>query len=219
MMKNTICILWLLVWSIMFIPLADASVPSLPPLYVSQNTQTHLASEQYTIPAGTPIQVAVAQEYNSQQLRVGEKVRIQVTLPIVIKGQTLVHAGALGEAVVTRQKSAGVFGRKGLIELKAEYIQATDGTRVPLHGVPIFIPGKGWTALSIIAAIIGLPLLIYGLIAMTWNGSSEDLGEWVPALIPGVILSGFSLLKGKAPIVHANTPLSANVNSDTDVTL
>lgn len=100
--------------------LAPNSVP--PPTHGSE----------FTIPAGTPIEVEVAYTVNSLDMNPGERISFRVLVPLAIDGVTLIEKDALVTARITQVKRGGHWGKAGKLTWSMEDVVATDNSRVAL---------------------------------------------------------------------------------------
>lgn len=96
--------------------------------YGNSDTKTPLVST--TIPVDTLIKIKLVTPLNTSTSKVGDKVKFQAAEDIISDGKLIIAAGAPGEGVVTKVKSARNFGRNGEIDVDFQQIQAFDGTTI-----------------------------------------------------------------------------------------
>ena len=163
-----------------------------PTLYVTNDLVVHVNGKEVTLPAGTPITAEAGQTYRSGALSAGQSITIRVKYNVVVKKQTLISAGSLGTATITNIRKRGIFGRPGRMDLQIESVQAVDGQRVVLSGIPVTVEGKSNATLA---------WILSGVLFFT-------------TFIGGAI--GF-LIKGKEAEFVSGTQLNGSVAADTDV--
>ncbi len=153
----------------------------------------------FTLRAGTPIVVETSQTYNAKNLSEGQTVNFRVKYNVVVNKQTLVAAGALGNANITDIVRPGIFGRGGKMELQIQSVQAVDGQQILLSGTAMISEGqhKKGLAWGLSAGFFVLGLFVFA------------------PLILGAA-SGF-LVKGKPAETRAGTTTNASVASDAQV--
>lgn len=81
-----------------------------------------------TVPVDTLIKIKLVTPLNTDVSKVGDKVKFQAAEDVIYNGKLIIAAGAPGEGVVTKVKSARNFGRNGEIDVNFQQIQAFDGT-------------------------------------------------------------------------------------------
>lgn len=147
-----------------------------------------------TLRAGTPVVVETVQTLNAKNLSEGQTVSVRVKYNVVVSRQTVVAAGALGNATVAEIVKPGMFGRAGRIELQVQSIQAVDGQQVLVSGMAMIAEGQNRKALAWTLAV----------------------GLFIFTLVGGAI--GF-LIKGKTAELKAGTSSNVSVASDAQVEL
>lgn len=163
-----------------------------PTLYVAQNVTVTIDDEPILLRAGTPIVAEANQTYTSKNLAVGQSISVRVKFNVVSMKQTLVSAGALGSATVSRIRKRGVFGQPGEMELQIQSVQAVDGQQVLLSGIPLTIEGKSNSTLAwVLSGVLFLTTFIGGAIGL--------------------------LIKGRDAEFIAGTQLNASVASDLEI--
>ncbi|MBL8186548.1 MAG: hypothetical protein JNK38_01000 [Acidobacteria bacterium] len=84
------------------------------------------------IAQGTIVQIALASEVRSDQVKEGSQVVFNVVEPVRVKGIIVIDRGAAAIARVEKAKKAGSWGKGGQLIWTIDGTTATDGTRVPL---------------------------------------------------------------------------------------
>lgn len=150
-------------------------------------------NQELTLRAGTPVMVEISQNYGGTNLAVGQTVSVRVKFGVVIEKQTVIAAGALGTAVISRFEKARSFGRPGVMEVQVQGVQTVDGQNVLLSGIPLTVEGENRKGLAWGLAI-GVGLFTGGIGAVT----------------------GF-FIKGKPAEIRGGTTVNATVASDIEV--
>ncbi|MCB9264987.1 MAG: hypothetical protein H6558_08180 [Lewinellaceae bacterium] len=92
-----------------------------------------------TLYAGTPVYLTLNQEVSSADVEVGHTVDFLVRSNVTVGGKVLIAAGSIAEGRVTKVvKSCGrrCNERCAEVAIAAESVQAVDGQRIYLRGVP-----------------------------------------------------------------------------------
>ena len=147
------------------------------------------------IPAGTVINVEVANPISSANVSKGSSITFLVSRRVVVDGTLAVDHGATVNGRIVRRKRPGLWGRGGSLEFALEEVVAVDGTRVPIQlsrGV------KGGNHTSAVAA----GAIITGAIVF-------------PYTAPIGLIWGFK--KGDEAVIEAGTHLTATVIRNQEV--
>jgi len=87
------------------------------------------------LPAQTPVTLSFVREVKSGDVKVGEVIHFRVEEDVIAPdGTVLIRRGATAYGKVTRSKRAGLFGKRGALEIEVEYTHAVDRQRVALTG-------------------------------------------------------------------------------------
>lgn len=84
------------------------------------------------VPQGTLIDAEIITPANSRDCDVNDVVYFRTLQPVTVSGVVVVPSGSVGQAVVTAVRPAGFFGQGGGIEIRARYVQALNGSIIPL---------------------------------------------------------------------------------------
>lgn len=103
-------------------------------------------------PMGTPLLLTTRTELNTKQNHAGERFYLEVARPIAYRGQVVIPAGALAVGEVMRAERNGIFGKRGEIAIRLNYIQTPSGP-VRLSG-RMARNGLGQELLSIGGALV-----------------------------------------------------------------
>lgn len=113
------------------------------------------------IPQGTVLDAEIVGGVNSGENAVGDLVYFKALQNVAVDGVVVIPYGTIGFAEVKEVKPAWFLGRGGSIEVRAKYIQALNGTLVPLN-FEMKKTGDSVNVLVPMLAIKGYSLLIRG---------------------------------------------------------
>jgi hypothetical protein len=145
-----------------------------------------------TLRSGTPVVVEAVQTYNSKNLSEGQTVNVRAKYNVVVNKQTVIAAGALGNATITDIQRPGIFGKPGRLELQIQSVQSVDGQQILLSGMNMIAEGQNKRGLA-------------------WGLS---IGLFLLTIIGGAV--GF-FIKGKPAELKSGTTANASVASDAQV--
>jgi hypothetical protein len=143
--------------------LAQLLLPSLA-LGLQGNSAAYAAStpteKTVTLPAGTPVTLALTEEISSKTASNGMEIPFQVLSDVEEEDTVLIKAGTLGHAQVTNLKKPAALGKEGELTISDFYVTAVDGQRVPLVA-SLSQVGEGKSGKSLaLGLIICWPLLL-----------------------------------------------------------
>ncbi len=118
---------------------------------------------------------------------------VRVKFNIVQDKQTLVAAGALGTANISKLEKPGIFGKPGKMELQIQSVQAVDGQQVLVSGIPLVLEGQNKRALA-------------------WG-----IGIGAGLITAGIGLAIGFFIKGKDAEFNAGTNINSSVASDMEI--
>ncbi len=85
---------------------------------------------------GSPVTLRLTQELRSGREREGDRIRLTCSDTVAdSRGVILIKQGAKGGGSVTRSSKAGMFGKGGKIDFRAEWVEAVDGSKVPVRSL------------------------------------------------------------------------------------
>jgi hypothetical protein len=95
-----------------------------------------------TIPDGTMLHLVLMDDVQGKKMKVGDQVRFKVREDIVIEHQTLVRTGSEAIGHITLSNKNGFAGKSGKINIRVDFVNATDGTHIRLRGDPDIAGGR-----------------------------------------------------------------------------
>ena len=145
-----------------------------------------------TLRSGTPVVVECMQTLNSKNLTEGQTVNVRVKYNVVVSKQTVIAAGALGNATITNVQKPGVFGKSGRMEVQIQSVQSVDGQQILVSGMNMLAEGQNKKGLA-------------------WGLS---IGLFILTIIGGAV--GL-FIKGKPAELKSGTTANTSVASDAQV--
>jgi hypothetical protein len=145
-----------------------------------------------TLRSGTPVVVECMQTLNSKNLTEGQTVNVRVKYNVIVNKQTVIAAGALGNATISEVQKPGIFGKGGRLEVQIQSVQSVDGQQILVSGMNMTAEGQNRKGL---AWGLSIPLLLL-------------------TLVGGAV--GF-LIKGKAAELRSGTTTNTSVASDAQI--
>lgn len=89
--------------------------------------------ELVTVPADTLVKIALSEDVNVKNIKVGDTVQYRVAEDVVLDGMLVFAKGQAGTGTVKKVKQARNFGRNAELEVDFHTTKAMDGTNVTTH--------------------------------------------------------------------------------------
>ena len=107
--------------------------------------------------AGAPIPVVLSQALTTKgkNLKVGQRVQLEVAQDVLLNGQVVVPARSPVEGVLTHVRNKGMWGKSGAIQLRIKSVNI-NGSNIRLKG-DMDSRGETGTA-GVVGAIVALPI-------------------------------------------------------------
>jgi hypothetical protein len=107
--------------------------------------------------AGAPIPVVLSQALTTKgkNLKVGQRVQLEVAQDVLLNGQVVVPARSPVEGVLTHVRNKGMWGKSGAIQLQIKSVNI-NGSNIRLKG-DMDSRGETGTA-GVVGAIVALPI-------------------------------------------------------------
>lgn len=112
------------------------------------------------IPAGTVVDLEVAELVSSKTAKRGDRFAIRMVRPIVVDGIVVVAEGTLGVGEVTTVGKPGMSGKPGELMVLARYLDH-HGLRLPLKGMKLGQRGPDHTFEAFVIAYALTPLAMF----------------------------------------------------------
>jgi len=98
-----------------------------PPIPATAQTPAAPATAPSTVPAGSVVDLEVAEPLSSKVVKLGDKFAIRLAAPIVKDGRVIAPAGTTGVGQVIDAAPAGMFGKPAKLLLAARYLDVGGG--------------------------------------------------------------------------------------------
>jgi hypothetical protein len=175
--------------------LAMRSAPTGPPLLASAQKNIASLTTQISIAPHTEIEVEAAYPVSSAKSKKGDLLTFVTTRQVLVNGALVINRGAIAKARVVSVKPAGMWGKAGMLAWAMDYVEAVDGTRIPVEVSGVI---KGDNRIMIVA------------------GGALATGALVfPYTSPVALIWG--LKKGDEAILRGSKPFLAVVTKPTQV--
>jgi hypothetical protein len=155
---------------------------------------------EYTIPAGTAIEIEAAYSVNSLEVRSNDYVSFRVLVPIQIDGVTVIDKQSLVTGRVVEAKRGGHWGKAGKLSWTMVDVVAVDLTRVPVQAHQEFPNGNRISGTSH-GGRVATEMIVFG--ALMWP------------IAPIVLLHGFK--RGENAVLPQGKRFIVYVKGDTVV--
>ncbi|GAB3845194.1 hypothetical protein GCM10028822_03310 [Hymenobacter terrigena] len=109
---------------------------------------------------GTLVVLETTSPLSSKDAQVGQSVSLRVKFDVVIKGRTVIKAGAAGSAQVVGAEHRKGMGKEGSLSIKPSVVQAVDGQMVPLSSNAVGQAGSDTKGATIGLAVALSPLFL-----------------------------------------------------------
>lgn len=167
----------------------------------------------FTIPAGTHIRVTTAQELGSKISQSGESFSATVADPVVVRGVTLIRAGAPATGTVIDAKSLGRFKGAAELGLRLDSVRAAGRTyQISSSSIDRVEKGKGKRTAVMAGGGGGLGAIIGGLAG---GGKGALIGGLLGA---GAGTAGTAFTGNKEIVIPAETNLTFRLEHSVTVT-
>lgn len=150
---------------------APVQPPAAPPIAAP-------ASDMLRLPAGTPLEVVLAEPLSSSTNHLADTFVLRLAQPITRDGAEVVAAGARGQGEVVDAGRAGIAGKQGKLIISARYLDL-NGRRVRIRGMTFMASGKSHVDLA-----TGVLLVPYvGMASMFIRGGEIEIPEGARAIV------------------------------------
>lgn len=172
------------------------AVPNGPPGLPDVDSQPRVVAPPVQIPEGTTIEVETAKATSSATAREGSSITFLAKRRVFVGDVLVIERGAVARARVVRAKSAGAWGRAGMLAWELEYVVAVDGTRIP---ITLAGKQKGTNRTAVMA------------------GGALATGALIfPYTSPVALIWG--LKKGDEAVLRGSRVFAASVRAETEIT-
>ena len=106
------------------------------------------------IQAGTRILVKIDQNITSKSAKMGEPVPAVVSSDVIADKSITIASGARCDGQITQVRKAWYLGQPGMVQLQIKYVQAVDGSLIPVTGGVITNEGSSKQTESVVIAYV-----------------------------------------------------------------
>lgn len=135
----------------------------LPLLLLSFGVFAQKDTVKITIPEGTEVKLKTLIELKGNELKVGDKIDLELADPIILNDKIVVKPGARASATVSMAAGSKAFGKKGKLDFTIDYLYLTGGKVVKLKStISSNAKGRGVTTAAVSVLVTPLGLLWHG---------------------------------------------------------
>ena len=130
------------------------------------HVRAHVRHACCRVAAGTPVEIALVDQVSTDKQKRGDTFAIRLAAPLIVNGQVLLRAGALGEGEVIDSAKPGLGGKPATMVIAADYLESRH-RRVPLNAAQLAANGHDNSTPAMVLKLGGLataPLGIVGII-------------------------------------------------------
>jgi hypothetical protein len=163
-----------------------------------QPTRTAAARRCCRVPAGTEVMVELAEPVSTKTHKIGDTFAIRLAEPVVIQGQVVLRAGAVGVGEVTFASKPGFGGKAAKLVLSARSLTDPGSADLPLKGLQLTAAGRGHATEATALGLGGIAFAPLGLVGIAIHGGDVV----IPAGTQATAKLGVSTILrplGKAP--------------------
>ncbi|MBP7752731.1 MAG: hypothetical protein KA077_00485 [Veillonella sp.] len=122
-----------------------------------RQTVTHMPENEAYIPAGITLRVEVPEELSSKKNKKGSALKFTLLDNVIINGVIVIPSGSVVTGRVTDQRSSGMFGRSGKLEISVDNVRTINNIDVPLEYVGRIEAGSdgGAVAVATVVSLVG----------------------------------------------------------------
>jgi hypothetical protein len=182
--------------------------------FVLFGMQNHSFAAGIELKDGTAIRLKQMQTITSADARAGQLVSFEVLEDVRVGNTTVINQGTLVVATIVEAKSKKIFGRKGKLSLRFDYVQAVDGSRVPLRSamgkilaitqsVQTTEKGQGMVSslVSTAAFVAGSTVMPYAAVSNLLLKKGKDVGAAQGQLVDAYV-EGTAVIKIQNKIIN-----------------
>lgn len=166
--------------------------------WAQQPTRTAAAARCCRVPAGTVVMVELAEPVSTKTHKAGDTFAIRLAEPVVVRGQVVLRAGAMGVGEVVDASKPGLGGKAAKLVLEARSITTPSGRALPLKALQLSAAGKGHAGAATALGIGGIMFLPAGIAGIALHGGEVTLPAGVHATAKLVTATTLPSL-GRAP--------------------
>ena len=126
------------------------------------------------VPAGTKIEVQLADRVTTAVQRSGDAVALRLAAPLIVNREIVLRAGTPGVGVVVEAAKPGIGGKGAKLIIAGRYIEAR-GRQVPLQGLQLAAAGRDNTMAAQAVGLTGIAFAPLGFVGLAIPGGQVVL--------------------------------------------
>jgi hypothetical protein len=128
------------------------------------------ASRCCRVPAGTMVQVELADGVSTKTQKAGDSVALRLSQPLIVNGQVVLRAGARGLGQVVESAKPGMGGKPAKLVLAGRYLTGPGGAQVPLQALQLSGAGRNNAMAAQAAGLGGIAFMPLGFVGLAVRG-------------------------------------------------
>ena len=121
------------------------------------------------VPAGTPVQVELADDVSTKVQKSGDTINLKLAAPLIVDGRIVLREGTPGVGQVVEAVKPGIGGRAGKLVLAARYL-TKGGEQIPLQGLQLAGAGASKANEAQAVGLTGIAFAPLGFISLAVQG-------------------------------------------------
>jgi hypothetical protein len=139
-----------------------------------QPTRTAAARRCCRAPAGTVVMVELAEPVSTRTHKTGDTFALRLAEPVVVQGQVVLPAGAVGVGEVTDASKPGLGGKGAKLVLSVRSLTGPGGTELPLKGLQLAAAGRGHEKAATALGLGGIGFAPLGFVGIAIHGGDVE---------------------------------------------
>lgn len=144
------------------------------------SARTHASGRCCRAPAGTVVQVELAEGVSTKTVRAGDAFQLRLSQPLIVGDRILLPAGTPGAGVVISASKPGMGGKPAKLVLAARYLTLRRG-QVPLEGLQLAGAGRNNGAAAQVVGLTGIAFMPLGFVGLAVQGGEVTFPEGTTA--------------------------------------
>jgi hypothetical protein len=124
-------------------------------------------------PAGTPVQIELAEPVSTQHQKTGDTFALRLAAPLIVNDRILLREGTPGVGDVVEASKPGLGGKAAKLVLGARYLEIGH-QRVPLEGLQLARAGRRNGTAASAVGLTGIVFAPLGFIGLAVHGGNVD---------------------------------------------
>lgn len=123
------------------------------PINMPQAVVTAAVPQTIRVPAGTVVELEFIDALSSKTSTTGQTFGLKLSQPVVIDGQSIIPAGAIGGGEVIDASRSGMGGRSGKLIVSGRFLEV-QGQRVRIRGLQSVLAGQDRSRTAVNTVIV-----------------------------------------------------------------